>query len=108
MLKINIRGGIHVCVPDTIQLMTPYVLLEQEDWFEDEIKFLRHVIQPGQDVIDIGANYGVYTLTLANLVGAAGHVWAFEPASMTATLLAASIAANDLGNIIKFDSISFF
>ncbi|MBK7673942.1 MAG: hypothetical protein IPJ27_03790 [Candidatus Accumulibacter sp.] len=49
---------VRVVVPDSLDLITPYVLLEQQDWFEDEIKFLRHLLQPGQKVIDIGANYG--------------------------------------------------
>ena len=81
-------------------LLTTYVLREQEDWFEDEIKFLRHLLQPGQRVIDIGANYGVYTLSMAKLVGSTGRVWAFEPTSTTASLLAASIAANDFGQVV--------
>jgi len=99
MLKIKVKGDIHVCVPDTIQLMTPYILLEQEDWFEDEIKFLRHAAKPGMNVIDIGANYGLYTLTLGKHILPDGNIWAFEPASRTAGYLAQSIDANRLGNI---------
>ena len=44
-----------------------------------------------EHVIDIGANYGVYALSMARAVGPAGRVWAFEPASGTASLLAAGI-----------------
>jgi len=44
-----------------------------------------------EHVIDIGANYGVYALSMAQAVGPAGRVWAFEPASGTASLLAAGI-----------------
>jgi protein O-GlcNAc transferase len=85
---------VRVVVPDSLDLITPYVLLEQQDWFEDEIKFLRHLLQPGQKVIDIGANYGVYALSMAQAVGPTGRVWAFEPASGTARLLAEGIAVN--------------
>jgi len=92
--------GVRVIVPDSLNLITTYVLREQEDWFEDEIKFLRLLLQPAQRVIDIGANYGVYTLSMAKLVGSAGRVWAFEPASKTASLLAASIAANNFGQVV--------
>ncbi len=35
------RAGIHLRVPAAIEELTPYVLLEQEDWFEDEIQFVR-------------------------------------------------------------------
>jgi FkbM family methyltransferase len=99
-VTLKLVDGVRVVVPDSVNLITPYILREQEDWFEDEIKFLRHLIQPGQKVIDIGANYGVYTLTMARLVGPAGHVWAFEPASSTASLLASSIAANNFTNVV--------
>ena len=92
--------GVRIVVPDSLNLITPYVLIEQQDWFEDEIRFLRRLLGPGQKVIDIGANYGVYTLSLAKAVGAAGFVWAFEPASSCAALLAEGVLANHFGNVI--------
>ena len=96
---LTISNGVQVVVPDSLDLITPYVLYEQHDWFEDEIKFLRHLLQPGQKVIDIGANYGVYTLSMAQVVGPNGYVWAFEPASTTADFLAEGIAANHFDHI---------
>ena len=98
-LTLPIQGGVQVVVPNSLELLTPYILLEQQDWFEDEIKFLRRLLLPGQRVIDIGANYGVYTLSMAKTVGSAGHVWAFEPASATAKLLAKGIAANQFTQV---------
>ncbi len=96
---LTLVDGVRIIVPDSLNLITTYVLREREDWFEDEIKFLRQFLKPGDRVIDIGANYGVYTLSMAKLVGPAGRVWAFEPASSTAKLLAASIAANDFSQV---------
>ena len=86
--------GVRIVVPDSLDVITSYVLREQLDFFEDELRFVRRLLQPGQKVIDIGANYGVYTLSMAKKVGAAGHVWAFEPTSSTARFLEQSIAAN--------------
>ena len=93
-ITVELVDGTKVIVPDSLELITPYVLQEQGDWFEDEIKFLRRLVQPGNTVVDIGANYGVYALSLARKVAANGQVWAFEPASDTATLLRRSAAAN--------------
>ena len=98
-ITVTLVDGARVVVPDTLDLITPYVLQEQQDWFEDEIKFLRRLLRPGQRVIDIGANYGVYALSMAQAVGPAGRVWAFEPASGTAKLLAAGIAANGFAHV---------
>ncbi len=97
---LTMVDGVHIIVPDSLNLITTYVLREQEDWFEDEIKFLRLLLQPGHKVIDIGANYGVYTLSMAKHVGPTGRVWAFEPASTTANFLAASITANCFDQVV--------
>lgn len=98
-VTLQIAGGVRVVVPDSLHLITPYVLLEQGDWFEDEIKFLRRLLQSGQRVIDIGANHGVYSLSMAQTVGPTGRVWAFEPASTTARLLTESIAVNSFAQV---------
>ena len=97
---VTLVDGVRIVVPDSLDLITPYVLLEQQDWFEDEIKFLRRLLQPGQKVVDIGANYGAYTLSMARTVGPTGCVWAFEPASSTARLLAEGIAVNGFSQIV--------
>jgi len=76
------------------------VLREQGDWFEDEIKFVRVLLAPGQQVLDIGANYGVYTLSMAKAVGPSGRVWAYEPATTTADVLAAGIAENKFEHVV--------
>lgn len=99
-VTLTLVDGVKVVVPDSLDLITPYVLREQGDWFEDEIKFIRHAIRPGQQAIDIGANHGLYALTLAKAVGPDGRVWAFEPASGTAALLDASIAVNGFSHLV--------
>jgi FkbM family methyltransferase len=96
---LKIADGVRVVVPDSLNLITPYVLFEQQDWFEDEIRFLRRILRAGQHAIDIGANYGVYTLTMAHAVGPRGGVWAFEPASTTADFLRQGIEANGFGQV---------
>jgi FkbM family methyltransferase len=90
-------GG--VFVPSSTDFLTTYVLLEQEDWFEKEMGFVRTALQPGMRVIDVGANYGVYMLAMARAVAPDGSVWAFEPADETLKFLRNTAAANSLGNV---------
>lgn len=99
-LTLSLIDGTRIVVPNSLSLMTPYVLREQLDWFEDEIRFLRRCLVPGSKVIDIGANYGVYTLCMAKAVGDQGFVWAFEPSSICTALLAAGIEANGFRNVV--------
>ena len=98
-MRIRVAGDLEVAVPSRVNLMTPYVLLEQEDWFEDEIGFVRRCMAPGMRALDIGANYGLYTLALARAVGPTGRVWAVEPASTTAAFLSESVTLNGLQQV---------
>tara|TARA_B100000700_G_C15062736_1_gene867006 strand:- start:6509 stop:7357 length:849 start_codon:yes stop_codon:yes gene_type:complete len=50
---------------------------------EAEIELLNYAIIKGENVIDIGANYGMYTYHMSNLVGENGNVIAFEPIPFT-------------------------
>jgi FkbM family methyltransferase len=96
---LTLVDGVRVVVPNSLNLITPYVLREQLDFFEDELKFVRNLLRAGQNIIDIGANYGVYTLPMAQKVGCGGHVWAFEPTSSTAQILAEGIKENAFSNV---------
>jgi len=57
----------------------------------DEPEFLQLTdwVHPGDWVLDVGANVGQYTLRLSELVGREGRVFAFEPITETAEILAA-------------------
>lgn len=90
---VKIKGNVTVCVHPSVHQMTSYVLLEQEDWFEDEMSFIRVFTTPDLEVFDIGANHGVYTLSIAGLL-TTGHVWAFEPTLAPRSMLEASVALN--------------
>ncbi|HEY2223611.1 FkbM family methyltransferase [Actinomycetospora sp.] len=49
-------------------------------WFlEDEVAGLAALVGPGAVCLDVGAEYGLYTWTLAGLAGRSGHVHAVEP-----------------------------
>src|SRR5262249_42513008 len=41
--------------------------------------FLEEAIRPGMQIVDVGANLGLYTLLLARLAGPARRGYAFEP-----------------------------
>jgi FkbM family methyltransferase len=46
---------------------------------EPEFSYIESIVHAGDNVIDIGASVGVYTLRLSKLVGTSGRVYAFEP-----------------------------
>jgi len=95
-VALPLANGLRLMVPNSIELITPYVVAERGGWFEDELPLLSLLLLPGQTAVDIGANYGLYTLAMAQAVGPEGRVHAFEPASRTAALLAATLRLNQL------------
>lgn len=96
---LQLRGGERLCVPRSLEQITPYVLLEQDDWFEDEIRFARQLLPAGGHALDIGANFGVYAVALARAAGPRGRVWACEPTPATADVLAQTIALEGLAQL---------
>lgn len=69
------------------------------EYFEREAALFRQLVRPGDVAVDIGANIGAHTLPLAQHVGAAGRVVAFEPVRMNFQLLCANVALNGLDNV---------
>jgi FkbM family methyltransferase len=66
---------------------------------EPEIGLISRIVSPGDTVIDIGANYGMYTYALCRAVGPTGHVWAFEPIPFTVDTLRVAARLLRLSNV---------
>jgi FkbM family methyltransferase len=56
--------------------------------------FIAQTVRPGMTAIDVGANYGYYTLLLSWLVGESGRVVAIEPNPDAAESLRQSVGLN--------------
>lgn len=65
----------------------------------DEAAFCTAYLRPGDTVIDVGANEGVYSLLAARLVGAEGRVLAIEPLPINVERLRTNLRLNDLNQV---------
>ena len=61
---------------------------------EEETRFFLDWLKPGMAVLDIGANFGYFTLLAAKAVGREGRVVSFEPEPANFALLARNIELN--------------
>jgi FkbM family methyltransferase len=66
---------------------------------EREMDLLPDFVRPGDEVIDLGANYAYYSARMSNLVGAAGRVYAFEPIPSTSRVFKHLIASLKIENV---------
>ena len=57
------------------------------------------ILSPGGTFVDVGANWGYFTLTAAHLVGPAGRVVGFEPDPRLFATLAANVARNGYSHV---------
>ena len=63
----------------------------------------RDVLEEGMVVVDVGSNFGYYTLLAAAQVGETGHVHAIEPDPSNYEHLARTLETNDLENVSTYD-----
>ena len=66
---------------------------------QDTIRQLAELLRPGMTFVDVGANYGLYTVIPAWKVGPEGRVLAFEPQPDLAELVRENAAMNRLENV---------
>lgn len=66
---------------------------------EPSERFAQAWLQPGDTVLDVGANIGAVTAAAANVVGPAGHVHAIEAHPGTFRILQKTVALNGFTNV---------
>lgn len=72
-------------------------------WEPNATAIVRRLLAPGDVFVDIGAHTGYYTLLAADIVGAAGHVYAFEPSPARYRELLANLSRSTATNVSAFD-----
>jgi FkbM family methyltransferase len=63
-----------------------------------EVKFLESIVKKSMNVIDIGANVGITTVTIARKIGKRGKLHSFEPVPEYFNILKENISSNGLEN----------
>ena len=104
----RIRGRMVVPVGGGVKLD-----LQLEDWLQrlyalgetdhERRAILRRFVPVGGTFIDVGANVGLYTCSLAAHVGPGGRVLAFEPLPINARALRSNVALNRLTNVSVYE-----
>lgn len=89
--------GMHVYLNPDDRVITPMVL--SGIYEPAEFSLLEKVVQPGDAILDIGANIGLHTLVMSRIAGEAGHVVSFEPEVVNQRYLKRNLARNGFRNV---------
>jgi FkbM family methyltransferase len=69
------------------------------EFSEYEITVLKQLLRRAAVVVEAGANIGTHAVPIARLIGAGGHLHAFEPQRLTFQILCANLALNGIVNV---------
>jgi FkbM family methyltransferase len=69
-----------------------------------ELSFLDRFLRPGDVVVDVGANVGIYAMFMAKRVGSGGRVVACEPDATNLARLRANLDRNGLAQVRVLDT----
>jgi FkbM family methyltransferase len=111
-LKSSVRTLVSPLIPDGVRkrILQRYYLgkvrtYSRANWDtgESDLQVIRHLVEPGDHVVDVGANFGFYTAYLSERVGHQGSVTSFEPVPRTFDLLAYNVRKLPLTNVRLFN-----
>jgi len=108
-LKLLANKIIRAILPKSVRCGNAVVIINSRDpvvsgaltfgiYEKSEIAFMRRVCKPGQVMIDVGANIGLYTAIAGLALGSAGRVIALEPDPESFHFLEKTVHANRLTN----------
>lgn len=75
-------------------------------WERRLTKKVLGLIKPGDTILEVGANYGYYTLKMAQKVGARGRIITYEANPAVYRMLAESIKLNKLENVVQAKALA--
>ena len=109
VINLTVRGIESSLKTDYAEVWAGKMFLHPNDAFRlsiygihgtHDFKIIKNNVKDGDNVIDLGANIGYFTLILAKLVGPTGKVFAFEPDPRNLALLKKNVEYNNYKNVI--------
>jgi FkbM family methyltransferase len=86
---------------DTRDIFLATRLLLSGEWEPGETQLMLRLVRPGMTFVDVGANFGYFTLLAAAGVGETGRVYAFEPEARNLEILDRNLQLNGYLDRVK-------
>lgn len=103
MSLCRIAGDLLIYVDPTDLSVAPHLMMDGfwEAWTSVAVQRL---LKPGMTAIDVGANFGYFSLLMGRAVGPEGSVWAVEANPLLAKLIRQSLAVSGIDRIATVES----
>ena len=96
---VRLKVGVHFLFTQRFDRLLAMVSWKFGFLEKHETKLMKSFIEPGMNVIDIGANIGHYSLHFSRWVGRKGKVFAFEPENENYSMLCLAKKKNGYENL---------
>ncbi len=93
-----------LCINGMDQVITPEILMRNV-YEPPSTALLKRELKPGMTFLDLGANFGYFTILAGKLTGGNGNVYAFEPEPVNLSYLKKNILLNRLQNVTVVQKI---
>lgn len=100
-LLCRVLGSLKMFVDTKDEGIAPHLALDGhwESWITAAVM---DYVQGGMRVVNVGANYGYYSLLMGKLVGQDGKVYSFECNPSLAKLCRSNVRVNGLSGVVEF------
>jgi FkbM family methyltransferase len=93
--------GCHILCPPWSNLASAWISVGLHEYAE--MRFALDFVRPGDIVVDVGANLGVYSVLLARR---GARVWAFEPDPQARQILLTNLRLNNVGENVVIEDVA--
>ncbi|TVQ67085.1 MAG: hypothetical protein EA360_03340 [Balneolaceae bacterium] len=101
---LPLQDGTRLCVPPTTTNPVTRALIEHQRWYEPEVDFLKSILKPGMNVLEIDASYGMFTIPAAKKIEQEGKISFWVENRRDRAFVLKSAKLNDSDNMIALES----
>lgn len=104
LIKADSLGSLYQCAYDVnlyldAESYVEGMILKNNIWEKESVEIIQRLVKKGDTVLDVGANFGYFSLMCAKLVGENGHVISSEPTAYFRTKFKKNLKQNNSKNI---------
>ena len=103
-LLIKTAVGYVLCPPTDYQMAA--CLVDTGDLERGTRILVERLVKPGDVIVDVGANIGLFSLAVAKKMNMEGHIYAFEPFPNTANYAKKNFELNALTSLISLRQVA--